>query len=67
MTTETLTFSPLDMGIPAARPRRYAILSSMELAPPKFPFTKHALGLVAFKKLNSDGGIFFVAPPERLR
>ena len=37
MTTETLTFSPLDMGIPASRPRRYSIMSSVELAPRRFP------------------------------
>ena len=61
----SVTFSPVDLGLPVERGRRYTVcfLPSKVVGFPEF--TRCAFGGAFFKTLEADGNIFFAATVEQ--
>ena len=63
---QSLVFSPVSLGIPASRPRRYTLMIARDSLVPQCPFTREGFGALMFKRCVADGHIFWTAPPEEV-
>jgi len=63
---QSLVFSPVSLGVPTSRPRRYTLLIARASLVPECPFTREGLGALMFKRCVADGHIFWTAPPEEV-
>lgn len=63
------TFSPVDLGFPASRPRQYMILTRVDSMTVTVPFAGAMVEQVFFRRLMMDGKVFFTdvgGPREHL-
>ena len=57
------TFSPVDLGIPANRPRQYVIVKLCS-GRPRLAFTRELLATLCFRTLECTGSVFLCASDE---
>eukprot|EP00969_Alexandrium_andersonii_P274883 12149436-Alexandrium_andersonii.AAC.1 len=63
---QTLVFTPVDVGYPASRPRRYTLLLHRRRCMPTIPYTLNGFGSLLWRSCQCNGSVFFCAPADVL-
>lgn len=58
----SIVFSPVHLGVPASRPRRYTMMVHRIRRVPQLPFNLDTFGNMFFRTCQTSGNIFWCAP-----